>query len=225
MRQVSCLLRRTLSRLNGSPGGRELFRTPRLPEGATSGQIVLRLVGSRGFVLFPSLCSVDPVDSETLLSMLENPEDREVCVKVVDSNGDSLGTMSLADAKKLAFRRELRLVHFGAEGVPPVPLYKLQVSTSGPKEKHQKREAKHKVLRLHATISEHDFMVKTKHLLDMLNKGCVVRVEVSGNKFVEFNALSLISRLKTELDGIAKFGPTQGTIHHAVVLLSPRQSS
>ncbi|CDW60251.1 translation initiation factor IF 3 [Trichuris trichiura] len=188
-------------------------------------QFLPKVCTQRSLAIFPSLRSVDPVDPETLLNILENPEDREILINVIDSNDNSLGTMSLADAKKMALAKCLRLVQINAEGSHPVPLYRLQASVSKRNEKSQKREVKHKVLRLHASISEHDLTVKIKHLLDMLSKGCVVRVEVSGSKVSEFNAQHLIGKIKTELNGKAKFGPAQGTTHHAVIVLTPHELS
>ncbi|KFD53653.1 hypothetical protein M514_05569 [Trichuris suis] len=223
MRQASFWLRCVLS--NKASAIPKLLFTSHLPKAPMHKQFLPLLSSRRRLVIFPSLCSVEPVDPETLLSMVENPEDREILVNVVDSNDHSLGTMSLADAKKVALEKCLRLVRISAEGSPPVPLYKLQASVSRSKEKSQKREVKHKVLRLHASISEHDLKVKIKQLLDMLGKGCVVRVEVSGSKASEINAQHLISKIQTDLDGKANFGPAQGTARHAVIVLTPHELS
>jgi translation initiation factor IF-3 len=102
-------------------------------------------------------------------------------VRVVDENGENLGIMHPRDATRIANDRKLDLVEVSPNAVPPV----CKILDYGKwryerdKQKKESKPAKSAELRevkMRPKIGEHDFQVKTKQVVRLLQGGDKVKV-------------------------------------------------
>jgi translation initiation factor IF-3 len=113
-----------------------------------------------------------------------NEEIRAREVRVVNSNGEQLGVMSLSEALKLAEDQEQDLVEVSPEAKPPVckifnyGKYKFE---QGKKEK-EARKRQHtihiKEIKFRPKIDSHDYETKKGHILRFLEEGNKVKATV-----------------------------------------------
>lgn len=102
-------------------------------------------------------------------------------MRVVDENGENLGIMHPRDATRIAADRKLDLVEVSPNAVPPV----CKILDYGKwryerdKQKKESKPAKSAELRevkMRPKIGEHDFQVKTKQVVRLLQGGDKVKV-------------------------------------------------
>jgi len=105
-------------------------------------------------------------------------------VRVIGANAEQLGILPIRDALAKAQEAELDLVEVAPTAQPPVcrimdyGRYKYE---QGKRERGAHRHARAsdlKGMRMSPNIGEHDFQVKTKHVLDFLKAGHKVRVSM-----------------------------------------------
>lgn len=102
-------------------------------------------------------------------------------MRVVDENGENLGVLHPRDAVRIAEERKLDLVEVSPNAVPPV----CKILDYGKwryerdKQKKESKPAKSAELRevkMRPKIGEHDFQVKTKQVVRLLEGGDKVKV-------------------------------------------------
>ncbi len=105
-------------------------------------------------------------------------------VRLIDTNGDQLGIMTLADARGMAESRGLDLVEVAGEASPPVcrimDFYKFRYEQRK-KNQESKRKASAtsvKEVKIRSRTEEHDIDFKTGHILRFLAKGHRVKISV-----------------------------------------------
>lgn len=106
-------------------------------------------------------------------------------VSVIDNDGKQLGVIKTFDALKLARDKDLDLVEVGPGANPPIAkimdygkyIYRKekQEKKSGSKQKDQER----KTVRVGFKTGAHDLQFKAKQILEFLNKGHPVKIELT----------------------------------------------
>jgi translation initiation factor IF-3 len=102
-------------------------------------------------------------------------------VRVIGAGGEQLGVMTVRDAIAKAQEAELDLVEVAPTAQPPVcrimdfGKYKYEQGKRG-RGGPRKRAGELKGMRMSPKIGEHDFQVKTRHVIDFLKDGNKVRV-------------------------------------------------
>lgn len=103
-------------------------------------------------------------------------------VRLIDSDGEQLGIVSLEDARKRAAEAELDLVEVAAQARPPVVKimdwgrhrYEQQKKEREARKNQQTVEVKE--VQLRPRTDDHDFEVKLKRARKFLGEGNVVRI-------------------------------------------------
>ena len=111
-----------------------------------------------------------------------NSEIRVDKVRVVSSNGDQLGILSLADALAEAEKQELDLVEVAPNSSPPVcrimdygkHLYQQSKKTHGTKKTQSTVQLKE--IRIRPKTEEHDLQVKLRHIQRFLEQNNKVKI-------------------------------------------------
>ena len=107
------------------------------------------------------------------LQINEDIRDREV--RVVGADGAQLGIMSSAQARELAYSKDLDLVKIAPQAKPPV----CKIIDYGKFRFEQaKREKEIKEVRLSLNIDTHDFDTKLKHAIRFLQEGNKVKASI-----------------------------------------------
>lgn len=110
----------------------------------------------------------------------EGIRDKEV--RLIDSDGSSLGIKSIAEAQEIANSKDLDLIKIVPHADPPVCKimdYSKHMFEISKKEKEAKKNQKVVVIkevRLSPTIEEHDFGFKVKNAIRFLKSGYKVKV-------------------------------------------------
>lgn len=105
-------------------------------------------------------------------------------VRVLDTNEEHVGVMSIEAAMKLAADQELDLVEINPKGQPPVVRiadfgqFKYQQEKEARKQKANSHESEIKGIRLSVRISEHDMEFRRKQAEKFLNRGDKARIEM-----------------------------------------------
>lgn len=113
-----------------------------------------------------------------------NEQIREKELRVVDSDGEALGIISAAEARKIAEEKELDLVMISPNAKPPVCKimdFGKYVYEQSKKEKEAKKKQKVvslKEIRVSLTIEEHDIEIKAKNARKFLLDGDKVKITV-----------------------------------------------
>ena len=102
-------------------------------------------------------------------------------VRLIDSDGQQLGIVSLSEALKKAQEKKLDLIQVTDKAKPPVCkiadygkyLYQLQK-----KEKKTQKSSEIKGIRLRFNISEHDMDIRIKKAIKFLNNGDKVKIDM-----------------------------------------------
>ncbi len=103
-------------------------------------------------------------------------------VRVISSDGQQLGIMSLAAALNIAADEHLDLVEIAPEAVPPVckvmdfGKYKFEKEKREKESKKKQQIVELKEIQLRCRIETHDFETKLKHANRFLNDGNKVKV-------------------------------------------------
>jgi translation initiation factor IF-3 len=113
-----------------------------------------------------------------------NEEIREKELRVIGSDGEQLGVISAAEARRLAEEKELDLVMMSPNAKPPVCKimdFGKYIYEQSKKEKEAKKKQKVisiKEVRVSLTIEEHDIDIKAKNARKFLLDGDKVKITV-----------------------------------------------
>ena len=113
-----------------------------------------------------------------------NEEIRDKEVRLIDTDGAQLGIVSVKDAQKLAYSKNLDLVKIAPQGVLPVCKimdYGKYMFELAKKEKEARKNQKVisiKEVRVSPSIEDHDFEFKVKNAYKFLQDGDKVKVSV-----------------------------------------------
>lgn len=113
-----------------------------------------------------------------------NEEIRDKEVRVIDSDGNMLGIISVVEAQRLANSKNLDLVKIAPQAVPPVCKimdYGKYLFELAKKEKEARKNQKVisiKEVWIKPNIEEHDFSFKVKNAYKFLKDGDKVKVSV-----------------------------------------------
>lgn len=105
-------------------------------------------------------------------------------VLVLDSTGGNLGVMNTAEAIRLAREQEMDLVEINPKIDPPVVRimdfgqYQYQQEKQTRLRKAHQHVTKTKCIRLSLRIGQHDMEIRKEHILEFLESGDKVKVEV-----------------------------------------------
>ena len=116
--------------------------------------------------------------------LMINEEIRDKEVRLIDTDGAQLGIVSVKDAQKLAYSKNLDLVKIAPQGVPPVCKimdYGKYMFELAKKEKEARKNQKVisiKEVRVSPSIEDHDFEFKVKNAYKFLQDGDKVKVSV-----------------------------------------------
>lgn len=134
-------------------------------------------------------------------------------VRVIDENGEHIGTMSTEAAQKLADERGLDLIEINPEANPPVVKileygqFKYQKDKEERLQKKKQKETEVKGIRLSLRIGEHDKELRLNQAKGFFEDGNKVKVEVilrgRERQFVE-NAFKVV---KTFIEDLNKQSP------------------
>ncbi len=113
-----------------------------------------------------------------------NEEIRDKEVRVIDSEGNQLGVMPIAEAMRLAEERNTDLVKIAPQAKPPVckimdyGKYRFEQSKREKEAKKNQRVIEIKEVRLSLNIDTHDFETKVGHAVKFLKSGNRVKVSI-----------------------------------------------
>ena len=116
--------------------------------------------------------------------LLINEEIRDKEVRLVGSEGEQLGIMSLADAMRIATDRSLDLVKIAPQAIPPVcrimdyGKHKFEQAKREKEARKNQKVIELKEIRLSLNIDTHDFNTKLKNALKFLDAGNKVKVSI-----------------------------------------------
>ncbi|MDD6276019.1 MAG: translation initiation factor IF-3 [Clostridia bacterium] len=113
-----------------------------------------------------------------------NEEIRDKEVRVIDTDGNQLGIMPIADAMRLAEERNTDLVKIAPQAKPPVckimdfGKYRFEMAKREKEAKKNQRIIEVKEVRLSLNIDTHDFETKAGHAIKFLKGGNRVKVSI-----------------------------------------------
>ncbi len=113
-----------------------------------------------------------------------NEDIRDKEVRVVGADGSQLGIMSAADARKLAYERNLDLVKIAPQATPPVckimdyGKYRFEQQKREKEQKKNQKVVEIKEIRLSLNIGDHDFETKLGHAQRFLQEGNKVKASI-----------------------------------------------
>lgn len=113
-----------------------------------------------------------------------NEEIRVKEVRIIDSDGNQLGVMSLANALRLAEEREKDLVEIAPQAKPPVcrlmdyGKYKYEQSKREKEARKKQHIVNIKEVKLRPNIENHDFVVKANSAARFLKEGDKVKATI-----------------------------------------------
>ncbi|MDP3980596.1 MAG: translation initiation factor IF-3 [Chlamydiota bacterium] len=131
-------------------------------------------------------------------------------VRTIDDQGRQIGVLSIQDAIALAEKNHLDLVEVAPDAKPPVcrimdfGKYRYEQTKKEKKARKKQHLIKVKEARFHPNISDHDYGIKLKHIIEFLQKGNKVKVSVQfsgrelahkdyGEKLIERLAQDVVS--------------------------------
>ncbi|GAB4149247.1 MAG: translation initiation factor IF-3 [Patescibacteria group bacterium] len=104
-------------------------------------------------------------------------------LRLIDQEGEMIGVMSLSEALAYAQEHEMDLIEINPKAVPPVAKvmpyskFKYQMQKKTDKQKAPKTELKN--IRVSVRTSRHDLEVKAKKIVEFLEDGHKVRLDVN----------------------------------------------
>ena len=113
-----------------------------------------------------------------------NEEIRDKEVRVIDSEGNQLGVMSIEEALRLAEEKNTDLVKIAPQAKPPVckimdyGKYRFEQAKREKEAKKNQRVIEIKEVRLSLNIDTHDFETKVGHAIKFLKGGNRVKVSI-----------------------------------------------
>ncbi len=113
-----------------------------------------------------------------------NDEIRDKELRVIGSDGEQLGLMSLSQALSLAEEKNLDLVKIAPQAKPPVckvmdyGKYRFEQAKREKEAKKNQRIVEVKEIRLSLNIDTHDFNTKLNHAIKFLKNGDKVKVSI-----------------------------------------------
>lgn len=105
-------------------------------------------------------------------------------LRVVDENGEQLGILERNEALDIARERGLDLVEVAPNARPPVcrimdyGKFKYEESKKAKRAKAKQHHQKVKTVKFRPKTEEHDYTFKKKHILEFLEEGDKVKIEV-----------------------------------------------
>ncbi|MCH9630645.1 MAG: Translation initiation factor IF-3 [Chlamydiia bacterium] len=111
-----------------------------------------------------------------------NKQIRATKVRVINSQGEQVGVISVEEALNLASDEGLDLVEIAPQASPPVckiidyGKFRYQQTKKDKENKKAQHQAKLKEVKMKPNIDEHDFQVKLKRARDFILKGDKVKV-------------------------------------------------
>lgn len=120
--------------------------------------------------------------SKQELQINEQIRDKEL--RVIDSDGNQLGIMSLRQALEIAEQKNLDLVKIAPQANPPVckiidyGKYRFEQAKREKEARKNQRVVEIKEVRLSLNIDTHDFETKRNHALRFISEGNKVKVSI-----------------------------------------------
>ncbi|NLJ25051.1 MAG: translation initiation factor IF-3 [Firmicutes bacterium] len=162
-----------------------------------------------------------------------NSEIRARDVRVISSEGEQLGVMSIRDALQVAMEKELDLVEVAPNARPPVcrimdyGKYRYEQTKRQKEAKKKQKVVTVKEVRMTPKIEDHDFQVKTKNAERFLKDGNKVKVSVRfrGREVVHSHlARNMLLQMVEEINHIASI-ERQPMMEgrQMIMVLSPKQ--
>ena len=118
----------------------------------------------------------------TDLFINERIRDKEV--RLIDSNGEQLGIVSISEARKIAEEKKLDLVKIVPDARPPVckiinyGKYKYELLKKEKEARKKQKIADIKEIRISVNIGAHDLEVKIKQALGFIKSGNKVKLSI-----------------------------------------------
>jgi len=109
---------------------------------------------------------------------------RDKEVRLIDSNGEQLGIVSIGQARKIAEERKLDLVKIVPDAKPPVckiinyGKYKYELLKKEKESRKKQKIADIKEIRISVNIGAHDLEVKIKQAIGFIKSGNKVRLSI-----------------------------------------------
>jgi translation initiation factor IF-3 len=116
------------------------------------------------------------------LQINDDIRDREV--RVVDAEGNQMGIMPAAEARRLAYSRDLDLVKIAPQAKPPVcklidyGKYRFEQAKREKESRKNQHIVEIKEVRLSLNIDTHDFDTKVNHAIRFLKEGNKVKASI-----------------------------------------------
>lgn len=134
-------------------------------------------------------------------------------IRVIASNGDMLGVMSVGDALEIAAEENLDLVEISPNADPPVckileyGRYKYEQQKKKNEARKNQKVVDIKEIKLRPAIDQHDYDVKKRAAIRFLEGGDKVKVTLRfrGREMAHQNlGMDLLHKFKDELDELSK---------------------
>lgn len=147
-----------------------------------------------------------------------NEQIKSDSVRLIDEQGNMIGVVPLTAALNEARKKNLDLVEVSPNAKPPVckiidfgkHKYELQKKAHEARKKQKVIDVKE--IKIRPNIGEHDFQIKTKHIVKFLEDGDKVKVSMRfrGREIVKQDiAINIMATIVESIQEIAKpeFGP------------------
>ncbi|KAF3978101.1 MAG: translation initiation factor IF-3 [Methylococcales symbiont of Iophon sp. n. MRB-2018] len=154
-------------------------------------------------------------------------------VRVVGANGDKLGIVSLADAKKMAFEANIDLVEISPNADPPVCKvmdYGKYLFEQNKKQQAAKKKQKLvlvKEIKFRPSTEEGDYQVKLRNLTKFLEEGNKTKVTVRfrgremAHREIGMELLKRIEKDLVELGSVEQYPKFEG--RQMVMVIAPKK--
>lgn len=162
-----------------------------------------------------------------------NEEIRAREVRLIDSEGEQVGVVSIDEAQNRAYDEELDLVLISPQAKPPVcklmdyGKYRYDTLKKMKEQRKNQKTAELKEIRFSPSIDSHDLEVKAKKANEFLKDGDKVKVSVRfrgrelGHKEVGFEVLEQFAALTEESGVISVKAKMEG--RNMVMFLEPKE--
>ena len=134
-------------------------------------------------------------------------------VRLVDSTGEMLGVVTLSDALEKARAENLDLVEISPNAEPPVckildfGKYKYEMQKRAHEAKKKQRTIDIKEIKIRPDISDHDYQIKLRKVLQFLEHGDKVKISMRfrGREIAKQDiALSIMKNVAIAIEGKGK---------------------
>ncbi len=132
---------------------------------------------------------------------------------VIDEQGNTLGVLTLEDARRVAQNRGYNLVEVAPNSDPPVAKimdygrFKFAQAKKEKETRRRQKQASLKEVKLRPKIGEHDFDFKKRHAIEFLEGGHKVKLTIMfrGREMAHTeNGYAILNRLIAELNEYAR---------------------